>query len=135
MHIAIKYSIFALIATVVNILGQDISLRLYEGKGTILVSVFAGTLVGLVTKYYLDKKYIFNFVTKNVAHDGHTFILYTLMGVATTAIFWGFEFAFEWVFSTKGWRYFGGVLGLAIGYYIKYRLDKHYVFVERGATE
>lgn len=134
MTIAIKYSIFALIATAVNIIGQDISLRLYTGKGTILVSVFVGTLVGLVAKYYLDKKYIFNFVTRSVAHDSHTFFLYTLMGVATTAIFWGFEFSFEWIFGTKTWRYVGGVIGLAIGYYVKYRLDKHYVFIERAAN-
>lgn len=131
MKITIKYAIFAAIATVVNIVSQDVSLRLYPGNYTILISVFVGTATGLVAKYYLDKRYIFNYEVKSAVHDGHTFILYSLMGVATTVIFWSFEFSFEYVFGTKEMRYLGGVIGLAIGYYVKYRLDKHYVFIER----
>jgi len=50
------------------------------------------------------------------------------MGLATTLIFWGFEFSFHYFFETKEMRYLGGVIGLAIGYLTKYHLDKRFVF-------
>lgn len=129
MIIAVKYAIFAIIAMAVNIVSQDLSLSAYGGDYAVLLSVMVGTLTGLVAKYYLDKRYIFRYVTKSAVHDGKTFFLYTLMGVVTTAIFWGFEFSFDHWFGTKSMRYAGGLLGLAIGYYIKYQLDKRFVFV------
>ena len=84
--------------------------------------------MGLVVKYILDKRYIFRFRARDAAHDGKTFVLYTLMGLATTLIFWGFEFGFDHIFETKEMRYLGGIIGLAIGYLTKYHLDKRYVF-------
>jgi hypothetical protein len=55
------------------------------------------------------------------------------MGLATTFIFWGFEFGFQHLFETKEMRYLGGIIGLAIGYLTKYQLDKRYVFRAEGA--
>jgi preprotein translocase subunit SecA len=43
------------------------------------------------------------------------------------------EFGFDFLFGTKLMRYVGGVIGLAIGYAIKYQLDKRYVFVGDGS--
>jgi len=128
MNLTIKYVIFALIATAVNIGAQDIVIRNYIGAFDILISVVVGTGAGLVVKYILDKRYIFRFRARDVAHDGKTFALYTLMGLATTVIFWGFEFGFDHLFETKEMRYLGGIIGLAIGYLTKYHLDKRYVF-------
>lgn len=128
MKLAITYAILALIATAANISTQDLVIRGYNGASSILISVTVGTSVGLVVKYLLDKRYIFRFRARNVVHDGQTFILYTLMGLATTVIFWGFEFGFHHLFETKEMRYLGGVIGLAIGYLTKYHLDKRYVF-------
>jgi putative flippase GtrA len=128
MRLAILYSIFALIATVANIGSQDLVVRLYSGAFQVLASVVVGTGVGLVVKYVLDKRYIFGFRARDVAHDGRTFMLYTAMGLLTTFIFWGFEFAFDHAFGTRAMRYAGGVIGLAIGYWAKYRLDRRYVF-------
>jgi peptidoglycan biosynthesis protein MviN/MurJ (putative lipid II flippase) len=126
--LAISYGIFALIATVANIGAQDVLVRLYSGPGHIAASMVLGTGVGLVVKYVLDKRYIFRFKANSVAHDTQTFALYTLMGLLTTAVFWGFEWGFHLAFETKAMRYLGGVIGLAIGYLIKYHLDKRYVF-------
>ena len=128
MNITIKYIIFALIATAVNIGAQDIVIRNYIGAFDILISVVVGTGAGLVVKYILDKHYIFRFRARDAAHDTRTFALYTVMGLATTVIFWGFEFGFHHIFETKEMRYLGGVIGLAIGYLTKYHLDKRYVF-------
>ena len=127
-RLAVNYAIFALIATAANIGAQDIVIRNYRGAFDILASVVVGTGVGLVVKYILDKRYIFRFRARSVAHDTKTFALYTVMGLATTVIFWGFEFGFHHIFETKEMRYLGGVIGLAIGYLTKYHLDKRYVF-------
>ena len=128
MKLALTYALLAMIATATNIGAQDLTVRLYSGAYAVLLSVAVGTGVGLIVKYVLDKRYIFRFRAKNVAHDSRTFVLYTLMGLATTVIFWGFEFGFNAVFQTKEMRYLGGVIGLAIGYLTKYHLDKRYVF-------
>ena len=91
-------------------------------------SIIVGTGTGLVVKYLLDKRFIFRFKPQNVSHDSRTFVLYTLMGVVTTAIFWGFEYGFWHAFGTAQMRYLGGVIGLVIGYLAKYHLDKKFVF-------
>ena len=129
MGIAIRYTIFALFATIVNIASQDICLRIYAGIYAMLVSVLVGTAAGLVVKYVLDKRYIFQYQVKSVAHDTRIFALYASTGLITTGIFWGFEFGFDALFHSLPLRYLGGVIGLAIGYYVKYRLDRKYVFL------
>ena len=118
----------AFIATAANIVAQDLVIRGYSGAYSVPISVAVGTGVGLVVKYILDKRFIFLFRARDAAHDGRTFALYTLIGLATTVIFWGFEFGFDHLFATKEMRYLGGVIGLAIGYLAKYHLDKRYVF-------
>jgi putative flippase GtrA len=127
-RLAINYAIFALIATAANIGAQDLVIRTYSGSFDIAASIIAGTGVGLVIKYVLDKRYIFRFRASSVSHDTRTFALYTVMGLATTVVFWGFEFGFHHFFETREMRYLGGVIGLAIGYLTKYHLDKRYVF-------
>lgn len=128
MTTALKYTIFALLATGANLGSQHLSVLIYQGMFYIAISIFIGTGVGLVVKYLLDKHYIFQYQTKNMAHDAQKFTLYTLMGVVTTVIFWGTEYAFHYAFGTDLMRYVGGAIGLAIGYVVKYRLDKAYVF-------
>jgi putative flippase GtrA len=90
--------------------------------------MFSGTLAGLVVKYILDKKYIFYHMPKNKKEDGIKFLLYSLMGVFTTLIFWGFEIAFDYLSDHKNAKYLGAVIGLSIGYIVKYYLDKRFVF-------
>jgi len=128
MRLAITYAILALIATAANIGAQDLAAQLYSGPLALPFSVGVGTGAGLVIKYVLDKRYIFRFRARDAAHDGRTFILYTAMGVATTLIFWAFEFGFDHLFGTKEMRYLGGILGLTMGYVSKYHLDKRFVF-------
>lgn len=126
--LALKYAIFALIATAANIGSQELFIQIYDGIFNILASIIVGTGVGLIVKYGLDKNYIFRYQVHSIAHDTQTFVLYAVMGLLTTVIFWGFEFGFHYLFETKEMRYLGGVIGLAIGYLSKYHLDKRYVF-------
>ena len=132
MRLVVLYALIAAIATVANIGAQELTVRAYDGPYHVVLSVFMGTGVGLVAKYVLDKAFIFNFRATDAKHDAQTFVLYTAMGLATTAIFWGFEFGFNALFHSKEMRYLGGLIGLALGYWIKYHLDKRYVF--RGAS-
>ena len=133
MRIPIAYTLFAIIATAVNIGVQDFAVRSYAGPYHLLLSVGAGTLAGLMVKYVLDKRYIFRFQAENAMHDSRTFLLYAMMGVVTTVIFWGFEFGFDHLFGTRELRYLGGMIGLGIGYVSKYHLDKQFVFRQGAA--
>lgn len=134
MKIALFYSFFAALATAANIVAQDVLARMYGGPNHLWVSMGFGTGVGLVVKYMLDKRYIFRFHARDAAHHGRTFVLYTAMGLATTAIFWGFEFTFHaWFDGEPRMRYLGATIGLALGYWAKYHLDRVYVFKEAAA--
>ncbi|XOB61316.1 GtrA family protein [Campylobacterota bacterium DY0563] len=129
--LGIKYIIFAVISTIVNILFQYFTFFLYDGLFSLYIAMFIGTLSGLILKYILDKKYIFYYKTQNKKDDGKKFFLYSLMGVFTTLVFWGFEISFYHFFEDKNAKYLGAIIGLSIGYIIKYYLDKKFVFVHK----
>ena len=126
--IVLRYAIFATLSTVLNMGLQFLSFYIYDGFLSLYVAMFFGTLGGLVLKYILDKKYIFFHTPKSKKDDGKKFVLYSIMGLFTTFIFWGFEMSFYYVFENANAKYFGGVLGLSIGYVVKYFLDKKFVF-------
>jgi putative flippase GtrA len=126
--IAIIYTFFAIIATTANLASQLLVVTLDSDPQAIFASILLGTSVGLITKYYLDKRFIFTYQTTNRIHNSKIFGLYTMTGIITTMIFWGTEFGFNSYFKSDQMRYFGGAIGLAIGYLIKYQLDKRYVF-------
>ena len=144
--LAIKYALFAAISTVGNLSTQQLFLVLLDSldfsKGLkkvsifglfnfnliLMTAIFMGTLIGLIIKYILDKKYIFNYKTKNTYENTGKFILYSFMGVFTTAVFWAFELIFDSIFDLDYAKYIGAIIGLTIGYVIKYNLDKRFVF-------
>lgn len=128
MTIAIKYLLFAILASLVNIASQYASLIIYSGLYGLYMAMGWGTLAGLVVKYVLDKKYIFYCEVQSRREDAQKFIFYSLMGVITTLIFWGFELSFNALFHFEAAKYIGALLGLLIGYIIKYHLDKRFVF-------
>ena len=115
-----------------NLAAQALVMYFDNNSHAMLLSMLVGTGVGLVTKYILDKRYIFIFKADNLAHDGRLFLLYSVMGIVTTALFWIIEYGFHWIFATELMRYIGGAIGLIMGYLIKYRLDKQFVFVNKN---
>lgn len=133
VRIAVLYAVFAAIATAANIGCQALVIWLYAGPYAVALSILAGTAAGLPIKYVLEKRHIFSFEADNLAHDGRMFALYSFMGVFTTALFWGVEYAFHTAFGTDAMRYLGGAIGLTLGYIIKYHLDKRYVFRTESA--
>ncbi len=129
--IAFKYTIFAVISTLFNLLFQYLSFLVYEGFASLYVAMLIGTLAGLVVKYILDKKFIFYHKVENKKDDAKKFALYSLMGIFTTIIFWGTEIAFDALSSNENAKYLGAIIGLSIGYIIKYFLDKKFVFIDK----
>jgi hypothetical protein len=131
--IAVLYSLFAGLSTIVNIVSKMLSIFIYSGVYVVEISIFIGALAGLPLRYFLGKHYIFSSQSKNIKHDSRPFIFYNFMGLFTTAIFWGAEYAFHlMIFTTDVMCYLGGVLGLSIGCYIKCQLDKYFVFIDKS---
>ena len=133
VRIAVLYTLFAVLSTVINIGSQMLSISAYKGPYSVEISILVGTAAGLPLRYFLEKRYIFNFKSQNLKHDGKLFVFYSAMGVITTLMFWGTEYAFHLIYDTDSMRYVGGVIGLAVGFYVKYQLDKKYVFVNRNS--
>jgi len=129
--LVIRYSIFATISTLFNLLFQYLTFLVYSDFGSLYVAMFIGTLAGLIIKYVLDKKFIFYHKVKDKKDDAKKFALYSLMGVFTTVIFWGTEIAFDTFSKNSNAKYLGAVIGLSIGYVIKYFLDKKFVFIHK----
>ena len=130
-ELILRYSAFSALAMAVNLGTQYASFAVYTGYASLYLGIVAGTGTGLLTKYVLDKYFIFAEYSRGIARNTRQFGLYTFMGVFTTIIFWGTELTFDWLFTGAYWRYIGGAVGLVIGYICKYHLDKRYVFRSR----
>lgn len=129
-----RYAAFALVATAANLAVQRAVLGLGDDGMHFAAAVAAGTLAGLVIKYVLDKRWIFGDREGGIAAHGAKFTAYSLMGLVTTAIFWGSETMFWLIWQSETMREAGALIGLGIGYVVKYRLDRRFVFAGAGAA-
>ena len=128
VELTVRYVAFAIIATAANLAAQRLVLLQGETVFWFAAAVFTGTLVGLVIKYLLDKRWIFHDTSTGLKKHARDFAFYSIMGILTTAIFWAVETAFWLVWRTDKMRELGAVFGLAIGYTVKYQLDRRFVF-------
>ncbi|GAB5471153.1 MAG: GtrA family protein [Rhodospirillales bacterium] len=124
----IRYTAFAVLATLANLAAQRLVLLVRDDGVFFVLALAVGTLVGLVIKYLLDKRWIFYDLETGIKAHGQKFTLYSAMGLLTTAIFWGTETGFWLIWQTESMRELGAVIGLTIGYVIKYNLDRRFVF-------
>ena len=124
----ILYILFAFFATFLNLLTQRLILTFNKTNLLFFIAILLGTLVGLIAKFFLDKNYIFFDKKKDFLYLGEKFRLYTIMGIFSTLIFWGTESIFWIIWKKENMRELGAIFGLTIGYILKYRLDKRYVF-------
>lgn len=124
----LRYIFFALLASFANIFTQRIIFSINQSKIYFIIAIGCGTLIGLITKFYLDKKWIFFDKVKSLKLEGFKFGLYTSMGIFSTLIFWSTETIFWLIWQTDKMREIGALIGLCLGYVIKYNLDKRYVF-------
>ena len=132
LRLTLLYVAFAVVATLANLGAQRLVLRAGEGPVLFALAMVGGTALGLVVKYALDKRWIFADPSTGLRAHGRRFSLYTAMGLVTTAIFWASETAFWLLWQTHTAREVGAVLGLAVGYAVKYHLDRRFVFTGPG---
>lgn len=137
--LVLLYVTFAGIATGVNLLVQRLVLAAGPEGGPLPPALLsagmaAGTVAGLAVKYALDKRWIFANAEGGAVRHGRKFALYSVMGLATTAIFWGMEGAFWLIWRSEAMRELGAVIGLGLGYAVKYRLDRRFVFADGRAA-
>jgi len=128
--IVIRYTLFAVISTIINLFVQSLIFEIFVGKYNIFFAIILGTFAGLITKYMLDKKWVFYYESPSISHNTKKFFLYSLMGVLTTVVFWVTELTFYYLSSEPSAKYIGAIIGLTIGYIIKFYLDKRYVFIK-----
>jgi putative flippase GtrA len=62
------------------------------------------------------------------SNNKNKFTLYAFNGVLTTLIFWSSESLFYFYYQSNAARELGAVFGLSLGYILKYKLDKKFVF-------
>jgi putative flippase GtrA len=126
--IATRYAAFAAVATGINIGSQWLALRAYGGPWSLPLAMALGTSTGLGVKYLLDKRWIFDDRGTGLGTHVRKFSLYTMMGLATTAVFWMTELLFDALSPGGRARFLGALVGLTIGYTTKYFLDRRVVF-------
>lgn len=122
------YILFAVIATLLNLGAQRVILAIGDAPPFFVLAVLTGTGLGLVVKYVLDKRWIFADPATGISAHGQRFGLYAATGIITTAIFWGMETGFWLIWGTGTMRELGAIIGLSIGYVVKYFLDRRFVF-------
>ena len=125
------YFFFAAVSTIFNLLTQRMILSFNKTNLFFFIAISFGTLVGLTIKFFLDKSFIFFDKGQGLQHLIKKFGLYTSMGIYSTIIFWGTESIFWLIWRKENMREIGAILGLTIGYIIKYKLDKQYVFKKK----
>lgn len=121
----VRYAGFAALATVANLATQRVVLVVVAGEFALLLAIMAGTVCGLAIKYVLDRRWIF---VDCPPASGSQFARYSATGIVTTALFWACEMAFWLISGNHILREIGAVLGLTVGYWVKYRLDRRFVF-------
>ncbi|MDE0691616.1 MAG: GtrA family protein [Gammaproteobacteria bacterium] len=126
--VATRYAAFAVLATVVNVATQLVAIALYEGGNELYVAMAGGTATGLVTKYLLDRRWIFGVRKEPLPGNAVRFAAYSTTGVLTTLLFWAVELGFAQLGDSVWLPITGACLGLSIGYTAKYHLDKRFVF-------
>jgi putative flippase GtrA len=133
-QLTFRYVSFAIIATLGNLATQRLVLFFDTTHFGFAIALMLGTGIGLIVKFLLDQRFIFLDQPKSAQQQGQQFALYTVTGLCTTLLFWGTEVLFWWMFKSDLAREAGTIIGLVIGYLVKYQLDRRFVFASpKGA--
>ena len=130
LSIAVKYALFAGLATGLNIAVQRGVGQIVQGPLSLYIMILSGTTAGLIVKYLLDKRFIFHYQPPSRSDEAIKVLLYLMMSAFATAVFWAVELSFNALFDFTAARYLGAAVGLTLGYSLKYELDKRFVFTQ-----
>ncbi len=95
-------------------------------SGRVLFGSILGVGVAYIVKFFLDKFIVFEKKSTNLKQTSKEFIKYFLFAILTTAINIGGQYLLYWAFSID--YIIAGFISLAIGYFVKFLLDRKYVF-------
>lgn len=126
--VATRYIAFAILSSLTNIGTQWAAGKALPAITPIFVSILLGTGVGFAVKYVLDKKFVFLDTYTDHLNELRKVVLYGLFSVGTTALFWAVELSAFALWRTEAAKFAGAAVGLALGNFIKYRLDRTWVF-------
>ena len=126
----LKFTFIAIIAILFNIGFQYLFLTIFNKDSIeiLYIAMILATGFTLLLKFWLDKKYLFEFKFNKLSNMSKKFSLYSINGIFTTILFWIIETIFYLIFENKIMLLFGAFLGLSISYVVKYYLDKKIVF-------
>lgn len=128
-HPFARYAATAVLSVLANLIAQEVTTREMP-HAHLMLSIVVGTLVGFFIKYVVDKTWTFRERYTTPLGEAQRITLSGLFSVLTTLIFWAFELGFYAIWQTDFAKYLGAVLGLSIGYILKFWLDRHHVFKE-----
>ncbi len=101
--------------------------------GRVLVGSLLGVVVSYIVKFILDKYIVFEKKSTDLKQTSKEFIKYFLFAILTTVINIGGQYLLYKVFL---WDYLiAAIIPLAIGYIVKFLLDRKYVFPENGGKK
>ena len=140
----ITYITFALISIIINTSTQIIIQTLYNHIDCLwldkvlfihvtcgfIIKILIATGVAFIFKYIIDKAIVFevNGVLDSKKMKIRQFGLYLLFSFITTIIFWGIVLVFKMIFADQWAELVGTVVGLSVGYTIKFFLDSKIAF-------
>ncbi|MFX1533327.1 MAG: GtrA family protein [Promethearchaeota archaeon] len=139
------YMIFAIVAIILNVTVQTLTevflKTFFSDFAMIIIEILTqpfelwfficlglGTLVGFVFKFIVDKFIVFEEKKLELEETTRQVVKYFFFAIFTTMIFWGTETLFHILWNAYA---LGAVIGLAIGYTIKFVLDSKFVFIDK----
>ena len=122
------YYAFALVAVGLNVLVQHLVFISLTHSHAIFIAMLIGAAVALVAKYFLDRKFVF---LKTSSANRRELFWYALTGGLITIVFFVAEYVIWDAYKTGLARDIGIVVGMLLGYTLKYFIDKHLVFSDK----
>lgn len=128
-HPFLRYAISAVVSVAANLAGQQLTV-IGVLAAPLIASIIVGTIVGFIVKYVIDKTWTFREPYTTHTAEAHRITLSGFFSVLTTLVFWAFELGFFAIWQTDFAKYTGAILGLSLGYIIKFWLDQRLIFRE-----
>lgn len=131
ISIVINISVQIIAEVMMSIFDIDFFQQIIYGNITygLGLKVLCATIVAFLFKFLIDKRFIFqnkkDGITKNISQ----LLVYGFFAIFTTLIFWGTVFIFKLFLEKIIWEIVGSLIGLSVGYTLKFFLDKKFVFV------
>jgi len=131
-----KYMAYSFLTLILNIGIQSITLNI-TGRSTeaVILAIVVATVVSFVVKFFIDKNIIFKTKKGHQNERRKQVLLYAVFSIGTTLIYILVEMIFHFSFDSADLyekkEEIGAIIGLLMGYSIKYIVDMKITFKEK----